>query len=312
MRKTGKKIAIYLAVIFLVSALIPAATGTTLKVEKRIQQQAEKPVSDENIYVPDDYPTIQEAVDHARSGDTIIVRDGTYIENVVIDKPHLTIKSENGSKKCIVKAKSQSKPVFEIDEDYIALTGFTIMGRSYGILLLRSQNNEITNNVISNNAGDGISLLYSRNNNIENNIISNNERIGIDLTYSQNNIIANNEISENEGWGIILEGSSNNNDITENRISKNGWGIYLDRSYCNKIHCNNFENNNLQAKFLYDGLLDLLFAIFFPNRWYGNYWSDYGGSGDYVIEGQVVIHMIFWEYTIQWRNYDRSPSTEPN
>jgi len=34
------------------------------------------------IYVPDDYETIPAAVDAASSGDTIIVRDGTYIENM--------------------------------------------------------------------------------------------------------------------------------------------------------------------------------------------------------------------------------------
>ena len=44
------------------------------------------------IYVPDDYPTIQAAVDAANAGDTIIVRDGTYIENVNVNK-QLTIRS---------------------------------------------------------------------------------------------------------------------------------------------------------------------------------------------------------------------------
>jgi len=34
-------------------------------------------------------------------GDTIIVRDGTYYENLEVDK-QLTIKSENGSANCIV------------------------------------------------------------------------------------------------------------------------------------------------------------------------------------------------------------------
>ena len=53
------------------------------------------------IYVPDDYEKIQWAVDNASVGDTIIVRDGTYYENVVVDK-QLTIKSENGSDNCIV------------------------------------------------------------------------------------------------------------------------------------------------------------------------------------------------------------------
>ena len=40
------------------------------------------------IYVSDedDYSTIQAAVNAASSGDTIIVRDGTYIENIEVDK----------------------------------------------------------------------------------------------------------------------------------------------------------------------------------------------------------------------------------
>jgi len=33
-------------------------------------------------YVPDEFAKIQWAVDNASAGDTIIVRDGTYIENV--------------------------------------------------------------------------------------------------------------------------------------------------------------------------------------------------------------------------------------
>lgn len=34
------------------------------------------PLSSNTIYVPDDYPTIQQAVNNASAGDTIIVRDG--------------------------------------------------------------------------------------------------------------------------------------------------------------------------------------------------------------------------------------------
>jgi len=53
------------------------------------------------IYVPDNCSTIQSAVDAASPDDTIIIRDGTYIENVEIDK-NLTIKSENGAEKTLV------------------------------------------------------------------------------------------------------------------------------------------------------------------------------------------------------------------
>jgi nitrous oxidase accessory protein NosD len=38
------------------------------------------------ITVPDDCPTIQDAVRVANSGDTVYVRSGVYFENVVVDK----------------------------------------------------------------------------------------------------------------------------------------------------------------------------------------------------------------------------------
>jgi pectin methylesterase-like acyl-CoA thioesterase len=66
-----------------------------------IVNQAE--ASPATIYVPDNYPTIQAAVDAASPGDTIIVRDGTYIENVDVTKS-LVIRSENGADLAIVQA----------------------------------------------------------------------------------------------------------------------------------------------------------------------------------------------------------------
>ena len=54
-------------------------------------------VSATTYYVPDDHEKIQWAVDNASAGDTIIVRDGTYVENIDVKKEHLRIRSENGS-----------------------------------------------------------------------------------------------------------------------------------------------------------------------------------------------------------------------
>jgi pectin methylesterase-like acyl-CoA thioesterase len=62
-------------------------------------------------YVPDEYSTIQAAVNAASNGDTIIVRDGTYTENIKVDKS-LTIRSKNGPDYTVVRAKKPDEHVF--------------------------------------------------------------------------------------------------------------------------------------------------------------------------------------------------------
>jgi AbrB family looped-hinge helix DNA binding protein len=72
------------------------------------------------IYVPDDFAKIQWAVDNVTVRSTIIVRDGTYNENVDVNK-QLTIKSENGSGSTIVQAANPNDHVF-IYWDWIMLS----------------------------------------------------------------------------------------------------------------------------------------------------------------------------------------------
>lgn len=89
------------------------------------------------IYVPDDYEKIQWAVDNTSAGDTIIVRDGIYYENVDVNQS-LTIKSENGAEATIVQAANPYVHVFKITADYVNISGFTAKaarGYSAGIYL---------------------------------------------------------------------------------------------------------------------------------------------------------------------------------
>lgn len=50
-----------------------------------------------DIFVPDDYTKIQDAINAALDGDTIIVRPGTYVENINFSGKAITVQSEQGT-----------------------------------------------------------------------------------------------------------------------------------------------------------------------------------------------------------------------
>ena len=193
-------------------------------------------LSSATIYVPDDYAKIQWAVDNASVGDTIIVRDGTYTENVDVNK-RLTIQSENGSANCIVQAADSKDHVFEVTVDYVNISGFTVKGAIHPLIPYRAGiklgkaftyigHCNISNNYILNN-DNGIRLLYSSNNVISDNAILDNLGPGIYLVskneyyYSNNNTINYNIVAENQGGGILLGSQAKNNTVYNNVVSDN-------------------------------------------------------------------------------------------
>ena len=154
------------------------------------------------IYVPDDYSTIQAAVDFASPGDTIIVRDGTYIENVNVDKDHLIVQSQNGAKVTIVQAANPDGHVFDVTADYVNINGFTVTGATTwlkaGVMIEREVTHcTLLHNVILNNSL-GICLgLYSSNNILDGNTVMGNQWCGIEFYISAHNTLSNNVILDN-------------------------------------------------------------------------------------------------------------------
>ena len=222
------------------------------------------------IYVPDDYPEIQSAVDNSEAGDTIIVRSGNYTENVKVNK-RLTIQSENGSDLTIVRAVNPHEHVFEVTANHCKIIGFTVKGEEgdgihlhganycyiadnnisnnwNGIYLYDSSNNIIAKNNVLNNK-EGIYSLSSSNNTIKNNIALNNS-VGIFFDFaSRNNMLVNNDVNLN-GWGISLTFFARNNTISNNNLSNNGVGIDLWDSNNNIIKSNNVSNNSCGIELL--------------------------------------------------------------
>ena len=211
-----------------------------------------------------DFSKITDAITSANENDIIHVYNGTYTENIVINKS-ITVNGDSGC--TILISANSNKNTIELSVNYTNISGFTIknLGGSYACIQLNSVSScQISNNHIE-NGENSIYLINSNNNIIKDNTIENNKN-GIYLWTSNNNTIRNNNIQKNEIYGIFISSFSSGNTVYLNDFS------------------NNFGNNSRD-----DG----------NNNWnyssQGNYWDDYNdydvnpkdGIGDkpYLISG---------------------------
>ena len=224
-----------------------------------------------------EYATIQDAISDSNTTDydVIKVEDGTYYENVVLNKS-LTIQSENGSANCIVNgSNSDYDPVLRVSADDVGIIGFTIErdGTSNGI----QQDYDFDNTTIRDNIirkiNYGISFHRSSGNGIINNTIEDAAYISIyiyesaDTIISQNSLLSSapghyyhfyifrgenltisNNVLESGYYGLYLS-SSDNNTISMNTESSAKYGFYLWESLNNTISSNEIGSN------VYDGIL---------------------------------------------------------
>ena len=64
------------------------------------------------IYVPDDFTSIQGAINASVNGDIVVVRSGTYVENIDFLGKAITVKSEQGPDFTIIDGGSPVNPDF--------------------------------------------------------------------------------------------------------------------------------------------------------------------------------------------------------
>ena len=190
-------------------------------------------------YVPDDFSTIQDAVKAAVTGDTIIVRPGTYVENVDLRDRGIILRSEMGAHVTVIDG-NRSGPVVTFDswpdtgnDPGFTLDGFTITngsGKNYGVIcngggiylpFNASSSPVIMNNIITGNiidepgsvcAGGGIYSSrghpYIRNNIITSNMVKGEAAYagGVHLSTGsfslRNNYIAGNSVIGENADGI--------------------------------------------------------------------------------------------------------------
>ena len=242
------------------------------------------------IVVPDDFPTITQAVQNATDGDTVLVRQGRYNETIVIDKA-ITLKGEDTNKTVING--NYCGTVIQIRHDNVTVTGLTILfsldQNSAHRYYLRPPDNSSPVYFVRHTGWEeglaGIHLQKVQYCNITGNKVSD-CGLGLWLTDSQHNTIFGNSFLRNNN-GLVAQ-TSWYNKIVGNTFQDGGAGVCLpprnvfktglvnDQSsgYNTFIH-NNFIGNQIPVESL--SIVNATSNIWDDGE-EGNYWSTYNGT----------------------------------
>jgi len=218
------------------------------------------------IVVPDDYGTIQDAVDSASSGDTVFVRSGTYIECVNINKS-LSLIGENKADTIILGDWRLGGTVVLVCHDDIAIKGFTIQSiadNTHGVSVRGVHLLQVRGCIVSDcsfsRVGLGVWLYGSSENTIEDNFIDGQQRRptvsinpnsgytllggfdGIVLQDSSYNSILRNTLTDVYFSGMVLSKSLGNN-LTGNYVNTDYVGVNIGLSDNNTIAGNKISAN---------------------------------------------------------------------
>ena len=243
----------------------PSSSGLSVKwIGEILIYSSETPIR--TWYVDDsggaDFTTIQAAVDAANDGDTIIVRDGTYTENVAVNRS-ITIASENGSAAVAVTAAVPSAPAFDVNADNVTIAGFTVNGPTNehvaGIELVDANACTIVNNDCS-GCYNGIHLGGAASNNtVTRNYCHNNTKRGISLRdTATGNFVSENTCESNAEDEICIKDQTHDNFVWLN-------------NFLGTVECltNNTYHSPAPLTYTYNGNA--------YTNYLGNYYSGYTG-----------------------------------
>jgi parallel beta-helix repeat protein len=288
-------------------------------------------------HVQSSFVSIQQAIDEAENGYTIVVPSGVYFEHVVVNK---TVRLVGMDISATIIDGSNAGTVMQILADNVSVSNFTLQNSGWGwyrngVYVYHSNNCRIESNYFLNNCHN-VRINCSYNSIIFKNTIKG-SGYGIRLINSVNCTAVENDVSGCIG-GVHLENATNCV-VKRNYLAQNDQGIRLySPCTCNEISGNVVFNNT------YDGMIatmpgntTFLDNLIFHNNFIsnknpfiiqtstgiiwnddypigGNYWTRYNGTDLYRGRYQNETRndgIGDLPYVINIYNQDRYPLVHP-
>ncbi len=237
-------------------------------------------MASKTLVVPDNYPTITSAIDHASSGDVIVVKQGVYYENIQVNKT-LTLQGENSKNTIIIGNGGAGQPaVLTLAAAGVKVSGFTIQSANSSVpaqnalgINIQGDNCTINGNIIQNNY-IGIFCALQSSTTITNNVITLSIKDGIRFYSGTLNNISNNSIVANAVSGIALGGYSNT--VSGNNLQNNFRGLGLGAS--NSVVFDNKIVSNVESGIFLSGSKNIISANEIAQNKYGVYITTQGAA----------------------------------
>ena len=215
------------------------------------------PVRAETLIVPEKYSTIQQAINAAANGDTILVKPGIYYgpgnRDISLDGKTITVKSQEGPERTIIDCASNNPDefhsgfIFNKEESArTVLDGFTIMhgqalaehGYNAGAIYVSQSSPTIRRCVFLLNKAQGQGgaiALYESEAKIEHCVLRQNQAdqggalASVDSSPFFSDLQIKQNTADTEGAGVYLENNDNvtfdNTVVMENNAQEKGGGL---------------------------------------------------------------------------------------
>lgn len=198
------------------------------------------------IIIPTDYPTIQEGIDNATSGDTIKVLEGTYNEILVIDKNNIKLE---GDKSNLTKLEGFNMGTgITITASDVEISDFVIRNYAYGIITSSSVTN-INECTFENSTSAAVTMTGTASKLLNNFFKCN--FIGAVLGMTDGEVTGNTFVDNKFAAIYNVENSMQGTEINLNHISNSQVGIGI----INSASTNNTINSNVIDKCEYGSII---------------------------------------------------------